>query len=203
MTKHRKSRKVNKRRSQRGGMWPFSSSESTDPAKPTQSWGDWFSGSVGKTENLLGSTTESLKSSATGLWDSTKNAMPDMSSTEPVVEQVDTTMVKPGESVEQVDTIMVKPGESGESIEQVDTTMVKVDGGSRRRRRSMKGGKGGLGLTYYASPVSDLKVVEPTYWIVSKTNQGLAGGSRKKHRHHNTKRNRRNTKRRQHNKKRR
>ena len=41
-------------------------------------------------------------------------------------------------------------------------------GGKRRIRRSMKGGKG---LTYYASPVSGLKVAEPTTWI---------GGSRKR-----------------------
>jgi hypothetical protein len=34
-------------------------------------------------------------------------------------------------------------------------------GGKRRR---YKGGKGGLGLTYYASPVDGMKVAEPTYW---------------------------------------
>jgi hypothetical protein len=43
---------------------------------------------------------------------------------------------------------------------------------SRRRHRKMRGGKGGLGLTYYATPVSGIKVVEPTYWI--------NGGSRKR-----------------------
>ena len=38
----------------------------------------------------------------------------------------------------------------------------------------MKGGKGGLGLTYYATDVSNsgLKVAEPTYWI--------KGGSRRR-----------------------
>jgi len=39
-------------------------------------------------------------------------------------------------------------------------------GGRRRRGRSQRqrGGKGGLGLTYYASPVDGMKVAEPTYW---------------------------------------
>jgi len=41
-------------------------------------------------------------------------------------------------------------------------------GGRRRRGRTQsqrqRGGKGGLGLTYYASPVDGMKVAEPTYW---------------------------------------
>jgi hypothetical protein len=41
----------------------------------------------------------------------------------------------------------------------------------------MKGGKGGLGLTYYATPVSGLNVAKPTYWI---PNQSIKGGSRRK-----------------------
>jgi len=45
-------------------------------------------------------------------------------------------------------------------------------GGRRSRRRKMRGGKGDLGLMYYATPVSGIKVVEPTYWI--------KGGSRKR-----------------------
>ncbi len=46
----------------------------------------------------------------------------------------------------------------------------------------MRGGKGGLGLTYYATDVSNsgLQVADPTYWI--------KGGSRRrksrKHRKH-------------------
>ena len=56
-------------------------------------------------------------------------------------------------------------------------------GGRRRKRRSMKGGKGGLGLTYYASPVSGLKVAQPTTWQYygNGTNQySVKGGSRKR-----------------------
>ena len=57
-------------------------------------------------------------------------------------------------------------------------------GGRRHRRgrgRTMKGGKGGLGLTYYASPVSGLKVAEPTYWINQNTNTNLTGGTKRSH----------------------
>ena len=47
--------------------------------------------------------------------------------------------------------------------------------------KTMKGGKGGLGLSYYASPVSDLKVAEPTSWqyYANGTNQySVTGGSK-------------------------
>jgi hypothetical protein len=42
-------------------------------------------------------------------------------------------------------------------------------GRSRKLSRKLSGGKGGLGLTYYATPVSGLKVAEPTYWIKGGT----------------------------------
>ena len=63
-------------------------------------------------------------------------------------------------------------------------------GGRRHRRgrgrtmkggRKLTGGKGGLGLTYYASPVSGLKVAEPTYWINQNTNTNLTGGTKRSH----------------------
>ena len=49
-------------------------------------------------------------------------------------------------------------------------------GGKRRKHKTMKGGKGGLGLTYYATPVSNMNVVEPTYWEDYPQN----GGSKKR-----------------------
>jgi len=49
---------------------------------------------------------------------------------------------------------------------------INPTGGRRSRRRKMRGGKGDLGLMYYATPVSGIQVVEPTYWI--------KGGSRKR-----------------------
>jgi hypothetical protein len=57
-------------------------------------------------------------------------------------------------------------------------------GGRRRKRcRSMKGGKGGSNLAYYAAPVSGLKVAEPTSWqyYANGVNQySVKGGSRKR-----------------------
>ena len=45
-----------------------------------------------------------------------------------------------------------------------------------RRRRQQRAGKGGLGLTYYATPVDGMKVAEPTYWEEYK------GGARRSRR---------------------
>jgi hypothetical protein len=62
------------------------------------------------------------------------------------------------------------------------TSSVKSGGKRRRSSRSMRGGKSGLGLTYYAAPVSGLKVAEPTTWLyyANGTNQyTVKGGSRK------------------------
>jgi hypothetical protein len=56
-------------------------------------------------------------------------------------------------------------------------------GGRRRKRKitmkRMNGGKGGLGLVYYASPVSGLTVAEPTYMI--PYNNVKTGGKRSGH----------------------
>lgn len=58
----------------------------------------------------------------------------------------------------------------------VDQQPQYIPTGGKSRRKKMRGGKGGLGLVYYATPVSGIKVAEPAYWI--------KGGSRKRrHRH--------------------
>jgi len=52
------------------------------------------------------------------------------------------------------------------------------------KNKTMKGGKGGLGLTYYATPVSGLAVAEPTSWqyYANGTNQyTVKGGSKTRH----------------------
>ena len=71
-----------------------------------------------------------------------------------------------------------------QAMPQQQTMQSNSYGGKRRRHsRTMKGGKGGLGLTYYASPVSGLKVAEPTTWqyYANGTNQySVKGGSRKR-----------------------
>ena len=56
------------------------------------------------------------------------------------------------------------------------TTRPDTTGG--RKRRKMQGGKGGLGLTYYATPVLKSEVVGPNEWLSYKIN--YKGGSRKR-----------------------
>jgi hypothetical protein len=64
-----------------------------------------------------------------------------------------------------------------------------VNGGKLKKQtmnknKTMKGGKGGLGLTYYATPVSGLNVAEPTSWqyYANGTNQyTVKGGSKRRH----------------------
>ena len=56
------------------------------------------------------------------------------------------------------------------------TTRPDTTGG--RKRRKMQGGKGGLGLTYYATPVLKSDVVGPNEWLSYKIN--YKGGSRKR-----------------------
>ena len=59
--------------------------------------------------------------------------------------------------------------------------VVQTAGKKRSKRRKMMGGRG-LGLTYYASPVSGLKVVKPTYWIGGKkTRKNKTNRKRKRH----------------------
>ena len=71
----------------------------------------------------------------------------------------------------------------------MNSNEVQSSYGGRRRRRSIsmkRSMKGGLGLTYYASPVSGVKVAEPTTWqfYANGTNQySVKGGSRKRRGH--------------------
>jgi hypothetical protein len=52
----------------------------------------------------------------------------------------------------------------------------------KRKTRKMRGGARGLGLTYYATPVSGLKVAEPTYLITSKGYIKTGGRTNKRRR---------------------
>jgi hypothetical protein len=63
----------------------------------------------------------------------------------------------------------------------VTTTNNVHVGGKSRKSKTMKGGQVGLGLNYYATPVSNMKVATPTYWEVyaNGTNQyTIKGGSK-------------------------
>ena len=171
MTKHRRT----KRRSQKGGLFGFG--ESSDPSvqQAPQSSGEglfssvtgFFTGVGNKTKDLLNKGNDMVGQTASNVVESARSLIPfssDSSSTE-VNQQ--SNYVAPANST---------AAPTGNEYQ--------GQGGRRRRRaRSMKGGKGGLGLTYYAAPVSDLKVAEPTTWqyYANGTNQySVKGGSRKR-----------------------
>ncbi len=169
MTKHRRTR----RKGQKGGGWldalnPFASSEQTTSVPigvkeldPISNLSDSVSGAtsglvsgasnlVSGTENILSSSVEKAKGvvSSSGSWFSNLNPF---SSKEEVVE---------------TQTMIYNPQQQQQAY------------GGRRKSKSkrMKGGKGGLGLGYYATDVSNdgLMVSDPTYWI--------KGGSRHRRR---------------------
>ena len=167
MTKHRKSR----RRSQKGGSWYnpgswFGSSTPVDPNAPKKSWlqavSGTASGAVNGASNLIGEGASSISTGAEGLGTSLMGALNTDVGSAPVAAPVQPVEVQP---------VAVQP------------VAVQPVGGRRKKRcRTMNGGKG-LGLTYYASPVSGLKVAEPTTWqyYANGTNQySTCGGSRRK-----------------------
>jgi hypothetical protein len=155
MTKHRTSR----RRSQKGGLFGFFESPVDPNAPPKQGWGSWFSGATTGASGALTNVTDSVTQGASNLGSSigsTLNSNVDLTGSTPVEAPIGV--------AEPVDS-------------PIQSSVYNPLGG--RRRRKMKGGKGGLGLTYYATPVSGLNVAKPTYWI---PNQSIKGGSRRKRR---------------------
>jgi hypothetical protein len=157
MTKHRKYKKCNKR-TQRGGVWPFTESDPTAPTWRSKA-SNWFqsktSGENSSWGSLFGSTTPTTTSTTT-----TPTSTPTSTST---------TYTPPTpETVTTSETVTTPP------------TPETVITGGKRRKKSLKGGKGGLGLTYYATPVSGLNVVEPNEWLLYNNMANLKGGSRKR-----------------------
>ena len=69
------------------------------------------------------------------------------------------------------------PSDTSQQTPQIKPLTSTMGGKSRKK---LKGGKGGLGLTYYATPVSDIKVVQPNEWLPYKIN--YKGGSRRRKR---------------------
>jgi len=172
MTNHRKNRRT--RRSQKGGFslfnpgtW-FNSSETEDPNKKTvlDSTKEVLQSGVNSTENFIGTTATSATNVVSNAAGNVKDSVLGLFSSN------DTPPYTSSTTIPQTTIPQTTPQTNG------------TYGGRRRRRaKSMKGGKGGLGLTYYASPVSGLKVAEPTTWqyYANGTNQySVKGGSRKR-----------------------
>jgi hypothetical protein len=171
MTKQKKSR-----RSQRGGGW-FGPD---DPYAPKKSWMDslsgWWSGtsSTGSTGTGLLSTAENkLSNFATNISNSTSQALNTISSPSTYQSSNSSSYSSYPNS-----SSYSSPAPSNSTN---NNNLVETYGGKGRRRTlkkkaHMKGGKG-LGLTYYATPVSGLKVAEPTTFL-------KYGGKRHKSRRH-------------------
>ena len=167
MTKHRKTQ----RRRQKGGEWynPVSwfGTSSADPYAPKRTWGQWFSGATGSAENTLTNIGNSISSGTTNMVNSANNFM-----------KSDVNLTGSQQPIQQ------QPYSNPQPIQQQQQYPNQPAYGGKRRRHSrrMKGGKGGLGLTYYAAPVLGLKVAEPDSWqyYANGTNQySVKGGSRK------------------------
>jgi len=158
MAKHRRTR-----RSQKGGGM-FDWFGSSDPnAPPKKSWSDWWSGTSNTANNFLGNTANDLTQSVGNIGSSIG-----LTSSNPAPQPISEVQAE------------VQPQVIEENPQQ---NQVPIGGRRRRRGRTMKGGKGGLGLTYYASPVSGLKVAQPTTWqhYANGTNQySTKGGSRRR-----------------------
>ena len=170
MTRHKKQRRT--RRSQRGGgvMYDWFGIGSPDApvyqSPESQGWGDWFSGVgtkakeeatnvITSADNIIGSAANTATEAVSGAANAVTSAVSSDTTQPPYTSP---------------------PYNQGQVV-----------GGGRRRRKSRKlhrsklrGGKGGLDLTYYATDVSGMKVADPTYWI--------KGGSRRHRTRHRKRR---------------
>jgi len=176
MTKHRKT----KRRSQKGGLFGFFEGSDTTPSYgEKKAWYNptgWFESSNSQSDSIITQVDTSIGNGATNAINAAKSGMDAVSNS---VSNAMESLTSPSDTTQYQTT-------------QYQTTPL---GGKRKRySRTMKGGKGDLGLTYYATPVSGIKVVEPNTWLLynNGTNQcSIKGGSRKRRAHRRkTKKNR-------------
>jgi len=135
MTKRRMNR--TKKRRQRGGFWPFTSSE--PGATSTSSWTSWFSNKAKETTNSVENTLGNLSSSVSNTFSS---------STEPTIQS---------QPIQQTSSMPMQTSYGGK-------TKRRHKRNNKRSKRRMRGGNK-LSLTYYSTPVSGIKMAEPTYWI--------------------------------------
>ena len=201
MTKHRKTR-----RSQKGGDWlsPSTWFGSSDPYAPKKSIWDSMTGATSsatssvtqgasnlanQAEGLLGSAASGITSGVGNAWESTKSMMStDVDLTGSTAPMNSSSYTAPM-STAPMSTAPMSNNNSMNSYQNPEQDQQMSSYGGKRRRRTMtkskimKGGKDGLGLTYYASPVSGIKVAQPTSWqyYANGTNQySVKGGSKKR-----------------------
>ena len=187
MTKHRRTR----RRGQKGGFLGFGESSEPSVQQPQQSSDQGFFSGISNFFSGVGKTAkEGLNSANQYIGDTAEKSMNAASAGVNSVTQ-SVSSLNPLGSSSTTNANAVPPTGTGTfqanntNVNPVPSTgTVSAMGGRRRKRcRSMKGGKGGLGLTYYAAPVDGLKVAEPTSWqfYANGVNQySVKGGSRKR-----------------------
>ena len=167
MPKHKKQRRT--KRSQRGGgvMYDWFGIGNPDvpvyqsqvSSQESQGWGDWFSGVGTKTkeqannlitsaDNIVGTAANTATEAVSGAANAVTSAV-SFDTTQPPY-------TSPPYNPEQV----VGGGRRGRKSKKL-------------RGRKLHGGKGGLGLTYYATDVSGMKVADPTYWIKGGSRRSL------------------------------
>lgn len=159
-----------KKRIQKGGSLfnPFTWFEG-------DTWGGLFSSAKNTTSNLLNSANSAIGTATTNITSGAENAL--QSATNILNTDVPLTQAAP---TQEAVAEPVEPALAPIQEEPINQNL--IIGGKRRYKKTLKGGKG-LGLTYYATPVSNMKVAEPTYWEVyaNGTNQyNIKGGSKKK-----------------------
>jgi len=140
-------------RKQKGGDWynPTSwFSDNSDPNAPKKSWSEWWSSTTGSAEASLASASESISSGAQNMMSSANQYLS---------QDVNLTGNQNSEQMQQ-------PVQNNTIPNNNNPLNNNAIGGKKRksRSRSYKGGKG-LGITYYATPVSNMKTAQPNYWI--------------------------------------
>ena len=164
MTKYRKSKN---KRSQRGGYFDSWFTETSPNASGySENYGESYSK---KAKEMYDNSIASLK----GLFDTSSTTsstyMPPPTST-PTPTPTPTSIPNINPTPTSIPNINPTPTTT--------TPNMKSFGGKKHKK--MKGGKGGLGLIYYATPVLTSNVVEPNEWLLYNNGANQQGGSRKR-----------------------
>jgi hypothetical protein len=158
MTKYKKNKKTNKR-SQRGGgwldYWPFTSSNGD------QGYGSQASALGAQASQKVSAIGEEVSDNA-----------------QKAKTYLESFLGSSQEPVSNYSPSSATSATSATSNYSPSPTTPQTMGGKKRRK--MRGGKGGLGLTYYATPVLKSNVVEPNEWLFYNNGTNFKGGSRKR-----------------------
>jgi hypothetical protein len=171
--KSKRSKSKTKRRLQKGGVFGlFDSSDNS-----SQSWGDWFSG-----------LTNKAKESSSGLLNSANNSVGNVLSS--ASNSFNSTVSSASDFLNKdVSLTNTSPENNNPALTSATSVQPSISGGKRKNKHKYtakkykyKGGKGNLGLSYYATNVSNIKMADPTSWqyYSNGVNQYTKGGSKRR-----------------------